>query len=222
MYQLKRSPKRRTLAIKIKGAEVTVYAPNGVPDSVIDTFVASKAKWIEKHLVNQEARICDVLRSMTMPVFGEPCEIVMVPAAQSGCAFEDGKLTLYYSKRVKNLARFKVQTIQAFIDDTLSQYVSDAITRLHAPIGHTPSSVKIKSYKNRWGSCSSKGEITFNRELLLAPKWAVDYVVAHELAHLVHLNHSADFWQCVASMYPQRHKAEAYFANQALRLSFQE
>lgn len=60
----------------------------------------------------------------------------------------------------------------------------------------------IKDQKSRWGSCSSRGSLNFNWRILMAPEPVCDYVVIHELCHLRHMNHSADFWQLVAAFCP--------------------
>ena len=58
-------------------------------------------------------------------------------------------------------------------------------------------SVKIKNYKSRWGSCSSKGDISFNWKIIFAPENIIEYLVVHELSHLIHFNHSKLFWNKV-------------------------
>ncbi len=62
--------------------------------------------------------------------------------------------------------------------------------------------IRIKDQKSRWGSCSSKRNMNFNWRLLMAPEPVCDYVIIHELCHLVHMNHSADFWNLVESICP--------------------
>ncbi len=58
-------------------------------------------------------------------------------------------------------------------------------------------SVKIKNYKSRWGSCSSKGDISFNWKIIFAPENIIEYLVVHELSHLIYFNHSKLFWNKV-------------------------
>ena len=67
--------------------------------------------------------------------------------------------------------------------------------------------VVIGNWKTKWGYCKSGAELGFNWRLLMAPSWVADYVVVHELAHLKHMNHSAQFWQLVEQYFPQRRHA---------------
>ena len=63
-------------------------------------------------------------------------------------------------------------------------------------------SVGIKNYKSRWGSCTAEGDITFNWKVIMAPNRIVDYVVVHELCHLIHHDHSPKFWREVERFMP--------------------
>lgn len=63
--------------------------------------------------------------------------------------------------------------------------------------------VTLKDTKSRWGSCSNKNNINYNWRIALAPYFVIEYLVCHEVSHLAHQNHSADFWQCVAKLCPQ-------------------
>ena len=68
--------------------------------------------------------------------------------------------------------------------------------------GGSYSSITVRDQKTRWGSCSSRGTLSFNYRLIFAPPAALDYVVVHELCHLTHMNHSKEFWNLVGSVMP--------------------
>ena len=90
--------------------------------------------------------------------------------------------------------------------------------RIHAArIGRTVNRITVRDTKSRWGSCSASGSLSFSWRLILAPEPVLDYVVAHEVAHLVEMNHSARFWKLVRTMvadpasqraWLKRHRAE--------------
>ena len=72
----------------------------------------------------------------------------------------------------------------------------------HQFTGGSYTSVTIRDQKTRWGSCSSRGTLSFNYRLIFAPPAVLDYVVVHELCHLTHMNHSKEFWNMVGSVMP--------------------
>lgn len=73
----------------------------------------------------------------------------------------------------------------------------------HTITGGNYTSITIRDQRSRWGSCSSRGTLSFNYRLVFAPAKVLDYVVVHELCHLTHMNHSKDFWNMVASVMPE-------------------
>lgn len=98
------------------------------------------------------------------------------------------------------------------------QLIKEAKTYLHPKVQFyakqmqlNPKQIKVKNYKSCWGNCyHQRGLVQFNWKLLQAPEWVVDYVIVHELAHLVHPNHSRDFWSLVQHHYPQTQQAKTY------------
>jgi predicted metal-dependent hydrolase len=85
-------------------------------------------------------------------------------------------------------------------------------------IGKEPKIVKVKEQKRRWGSCTSKGNLYFNWRCIMAPPPIIDYIVIHEMSHLVHPNHSKRFWQKVESILPDYKKRRKWLRDNGLRL----
>lgn len=82
--------------------------------------------------------------------------------------------------------------------------------RRWAPIvGAHPTKVQIRNQRSRWGSCSTSGTLSLNLQLMRQPEWVRDYVVVHELAHLVYQNHGHAFWALVAACYPRYREARS-------------
>ena len=82
------------------------------------------------------------------------------------------------------------------------QKLKEKAERYSKIIGVSPSSVSIKTFKGRWGSCDNRGLVQFNWKAIIASNRIVDYLVVHELCHLKQHNHSPKFWKCVESVFP--------------------
>jgi predicted metal-dependent hydrolase len=107
------------------------------------------------------------------------------------------------------------------VRDYLAAFARDELARrarpLAARIGHQITRVSVRDTRSRWGSCSAKGNLSFSWRLIFAPEEVVDYVVAHEVAHLAEMNHGPRFWRLVETLAPgnarqrrwlDRHRAE--------------
>lgn len=90
-------------------------------------------------------------------------------------------------KRYRNAARLQFESRVAYY---------------HPLTGGHFTSITVRDQKTRWGSCSSRGTLSFNYRLIFAPSTVLDYVVVHELCHLTHMNHSKDFWNMVGTILP--------------------
>ena len=77
-------------------------------------------------------------------------------------------------------------------------------------VGRRFSRIVVRDTRSRWGSCSGRGTLSFSWRLILAPPFVLDYLVAHEVAHLCHMNHSAEFWALTAQLAPQIEEAETW------------
>lgn len=97
-------------------------------------------------------------------------------------------------------------TGQALARHKIPERVADWAARLQL----SPGAIRIKDQRTRWGSCSKAGNLNFNWRLIMAPDWVLDYVIVHELCHLVELNHSSRFWGLVEAAFPRYREAKAW------------
>lgn len=103
---------------------------------------------------------------------------------------------------VKALKTFYMKSCRKYIDKRLRKYQPEFKVKYR--------SFKIDGSIKKWGSCSSDRHLTFNWRLILLPPQIIDYVVVHELCHMVHMNHDRSYWRLVGKVYPDYKKAEAY------------
>jgi predicted metal-dependent hydrolase len=118
----------------------------------------------------------------------------------------DGELSLLVPGEAAHIPRRITEWLKAEAQRDLTER-----SQIHAQtLGVTVKSVAMRSQSTRWGSCSSGGSLNYNWRLILAPPHVLDYVAAHEVAHLVHMNHSPSFWRTVERALPDMERGKAW------------
>ena len=97
----------------------------------------------------------------------------------------------------------RLETLEKRYRNAARTRFEERVAYFHSRTGGHYTSITVRNQKSRWGSCSSRGTLSFNYRLIFAPPVVLDYVVVHELCHLTHMNHSKDFWSMVASIMPE-------------------
>ncbi|WP_019896067.1 M48 family metallopeptidase [Hydrogenovibrio halophilus] len=100
----------------------------------------------------------------------------------------------------------------------LTQWLSETLPDRAAQIGVQPTDWQVKHYRARWGSCDHKGRVRFHWAIALMPESVADYVLVHELCHLIHFDHSRHFWQQVAQHSPNFQEAERFLKREGAGL----
>ncbi len=204
-YTLKRS-KRRTIGLKIDGKGLCVSVPLQTSLSSIEGVLQEKADWITKKLAlwaSQKPHELSWTNDATYPLLGEPWRLSVKVSGE----IQMVSLPIH-EKNVSSITmpQLSAQQIEKFV---MTWYQQQAITcfgqriALYAQKLCVPyPQFRLSRAKTRWGSCNSRGVIHLNWRLVQMPLHLVDYVVAHELSHLLEMNHSPAFWQQVKSIYP--------------------
>ncbi|RAP38909.1 hypothetical protein DID80_01590 [Candidatus Marinamargulisbacteria bacterium SCGC AAA071-K20] len=203
-YVLKRSKRRRTLGIKVTSkAEVVIQVPHTLPQEKIDRFVSEHQDWIDK---KQSAMFKNIEEKETLLktqfIYLGQLYDLRESDSISEILFDDSSVFIPTGTDEKQLQFWYKQRAEDILFDRVSIYESF--------IKAKPDNVKVKKLKSRWGSCSSNGDISLNIQLVKAPMTVIDYVVVHELCHLVHLDHSKSFWNLVESILPDYKKAHTW------------
>jgi predicted metal-dependent hydrolase len=189
---IRRSPRARRLALRVDstigGAELIL--PKSASESDGLKFVTQRGAWLLDKLDQLPPRT-PFHDGAVLPVGGVDCVIKHAPGAVRSVKLEgDALLVGGASEHVARRVR-----------DWLRREARGAITPLAWEkaqiISLKPGRISIRDQRSRWGSCSHKGGLSFNWRLILAPPMVLDYVVAHEAAHLREMNHSPAFWTVV-------------------------
>lgn len=207
-YRIGRS-RRRTISITVGAEGLAVRAPNAARMRDIEAFLAEKARWIVTRLdkwrdAPRPARLSGVAGE-TLCVAGEHLRLEVRRAARNGALREPGALVLAVRNPLDGAAvrRALVRSLKRIALDAFERRAADYAARL----GLGPPRVALSSARSRWGSCAANGRIRLAWRLVHVPPHLADYVIAHEVAHLVELNHSRRFWSVVESMYPDARNA---------------
>ncbi|WP_160120198.1 M48 family metallopeptidase [Rhodovarius lipocyclicus] len=207
--QWKRSARARRVSIKIdpREAAVVVTLPPRVARRTGMSLLQQHAGWVLQRL----AALAPAQRlepGASLPIGDIPHEIVHAPDRRGGVAIEDGRLV------VTGGIEFLPRRIQDFLRSEAARRIR-LRTPVHAEaLGVRPRAVRVKDTSSRWGSCAPDGTLAFSWRLVMAPDWVLDYVVAHEVAHLRELNHSPRFWAHVERLTPHRRAAETWLKRQ--------
>ena len=200
-YTIIRS-KRKTIAIHIKkDASVEVRAPLSIKKEEIHRFIISKQEWIQKHVqsrresLNSQAGF-SLSYGDTVHMQGSQYPINAIDSNRIGF---DGKC--FYLPPNLPSEEIRHQIIQVYIEIAKIVFARKA-ERYSTIMKVKPSAIKVNSAKTRWGSCSGKDSINFSWRLIMADDAVIDYVVVHELAHIIEHNHSPRFWSVVAAVLP--------------------
>ncbi len=191
---LRRSARARRLSLRIdpKLGPLAVLPPRISP-AMAEIFVRKHQDWLSERLSAVPERAPFVSGAL-VPLLDVPHRIEAVPAARRGVWAEDG--VLFVSGRPEHLAR----RVSAFLKDEAKRRIYPHAFELAGRIGRVPARITVREVRSRWGSCSSRGDLSFSWRLVMAPAGVLSYVVAHEVAHLAEMNHSPAFWRVVADL----------------------
>ena len=199
-----RSDRKRSVAIDLEDGLVKVRVPKGLSESRIRDLISKRSAWIriklKKQAGNPKPRAKEYVSGESYPYLGKNYRLKVFTSSEPSIKLKNGYLEVHVGQSDND----PQQSIRLLLVDWYTQHaelrLKEKTKRLSKILGVSPRSVGVKDYKSRWGSCSVEGDITYNWRVILAPHRIVDYVVVHELCHLLEHNHSARFWQHV-----QRH-----------------
>lgn len=189
---LRRSGRARRLSLRVSGLDgrVTLTLPPRVTETEALRFARSREGWIRKALEGQE-RPAPVVAGTQLIVAGKEMAVTEGPRPRLG----EGAIQVAPGRSAG-------PQVAALLKALARERVVAAADLHAARLGRPYGRVTVRDTRSRWGSCSPAGDLMLSWRLILAPPDVLDYVVAHEVAHLEHMDHSAAFWSVVARLRP--------------------
>lgn len=210
---VKLNPQARRLIVKVHPAtgEVMVIAPSKRALDRAVEFARGQSDWIARQLAKVPARVV-LAPGAHVPLRGADHLIVR---AESGPVTADGDTRTI---RVSGRAEHAPRRLADFLKRQAKRELEDKSFAFAARLGLKPKRITVRDTASRWGSCSSTRSLSFSWRLILAPTFVLDYVVAHEVAHLKEMNHGARFWRLVAELVGDALPAQAWLSQHGTAL----
>lgn len=217
--------RRKTMAITIDpSGEVRVAVPKGTATKIIQDWVGSKAPWITGKLnqielakasrINREFAAGEIFWYLgrEYPLYIEINPKRVRPTVD----LYGDRLNIEIPDAVPSVVK---KALQSWYRSMAEWYFGQRVEQFGERIRVSPNRITIREQKTRWGSCSSKGNLNFNWRAMMAPAVIVDYLVVHELCHLIHPNHSRHFWDTVGAVMPDYQAHRSWLRENGYRLT---
>jgi len=198
-----RQARRMNLRLDPKGDGIVLTLPTGTAEREGLSFVEAQAGWITARLAAQPPPRY-IVDGAVIPLRGVDHRIAHRPGARGAVWIEDGHICV--AGAAEHLSRRVTDWLKAEARRALSQRARDKAAALGRPVA----GVTVRDTTSRWASCSADGRLNFSWRLILAPDHVLDYVVAHEIAHLEELNHGPRFHALVEKLTDHRAPAQAW------------
>ncbi|HSM40750.1 MAG TPA: SprT family zinc-dependent metalloprotease [Afifellaceae bacterium] len=203
---VRRSKRARRMTLKIDsrlgGPVLTLPRRFSVTEA--RRFLARHAGWLESRMDQLPAPVPFVDGGI-FPLRGEPVRILHRPGRGTVSVMADGPEPVV---SVHGGAEHLARRLTDWLKDEARCDLTRSVERHAATLGVSPSAIRVRDTGTRWGSCSSRRTLSFSWRLVLAPPSVLDYLAAHEVAHLKHMNHGPKFWKLVALLDPDYREAE--------------
>lgn len=217
--------KRRSLKIYIDlYGNVEVQAPKGISDEIVIQLLEEKWDWIQQRTKEMKDRILGPQVKVyehgeRFLYIGNEYPILIsqdMDIEKDFVVFEGEKLHI----SVKQLEDERIkQALKRFYYQQCKMLVERGIQTYQGNFKIKPRSIRITNSNNNWGTCDSKRQLTFNWKLAMAPQKVIDYVVVHEMCHMVHLNHDRSFWRLVGKILPNYEQQENWLASSSWKMT---
>ena len=208
-FELRRST-RRSIGFMIDDAGLRVTAPRRITLAEIDNAIRAKQRWIltkleergQRRARRQERPPLEWIDGAQLPYLGHNITLRLETAPRSHCAYDPEAKVLHVGV-VAGLEEWQLkERVRIWYREQAARIFAERLAHYAPMLGVQYSALTLSSAGTRWGSCTVSGSIRLNWRLIHFPTSLIDYVVAHELAHLREMNHSPRFWATVESVYP--------------------
>lgn len=205
-YTIQRTERRKTATLQIVDGKLTVVVPSRFSDKQVSDLVDSRLERIQRTIANQEKILrrteTEFVSGHGFKYLGRTYRLKVYRNGTGQTALRNGRLEVWTSRNAKENSEDIKQSLIDWYQRRADEKFQERLKVYQKKVGISVSSLRLKDMKTKWGSCTSKGKITLNWRLIFAPTRIIDYVVVHELCHLICHDHSRRFWSKVMRILP--------------------
>lgn len=202
-FEVRRSPRRKSVQITVdRGGELVLSAPEGCAIATMASFVREKRLWIYEKLAEKEALLADApmkrfVSGEGFPYLGRSHRLLLVRDQDVPVKLEHGRFKMRRDAAPKGQVH-----MACWYAERAQQWIARRVDRYRRRIGVEPAGVVVQDLGYRWGSCGKGAKLYFHWRSILLPPRVVEYVVVHELVHLIEPHHTPAFWARVERAMP--------------------
>ena len=189
-----RSTKRlKTISLQIKNGVPIIYSPSYIKDSYLKSIIKKKQLWIKKKINVEKNREKILVKNKSFfPFLGRKFTLLTLISEENKVFLKNNNLVIHCTE-----LKLAKKNLVEWLKSEAKKYLVYRVQFVSAKIRINFKSLNLKGYRAMWGSCNSRSEIYLNWKLVMLPKKIIDYVIVHELCHIVEPNHSKSFWSLV-------------------------
>jgi hypothetical protein len=229
-FNIKRGRRKKTVALQIQpDSTVVVLSPYFLDKDKINEIVQKRAKWIVQKQekikkLNAELTKKEFASGESFPYLGREYRLKILKSKDNKdcpCKLMSGRFYVEIDNKFAGKAASKIakEKIVEWYIGRANEKISERVQSYDRLIGIIPQQIIIRTQEKRWGSCSHSGVLRFNWKIIMAPISVLDYVIVHELCHLVIKNHSDQFWNKLCSIIPDYKKKRQWLKENSLLLT---
>ncbi|MDC3017996.1 M48 family metallopeptidase [Paracoccaceae bacterium] len=196
--QIERTNRKRTIALHVKNNKLIIKTPRSVSKKTLVDFIKRKQRWINQRAIlnfeEQNLKNREFIDNDKFYFRGDEYRLSLILGRKEAVKIEGGLLVVSYVDD-KSIGK---ENIKRLLEDW---YLKESIKILEARTEELaqqmrvqPYGITVKNYKSKWGSCTANNKISYNGRIIMAPDHIIDYLIVHELSHIIEPNHSKNFW----------------------------
>lgn len=216
-----RTHRKKSATIKVEEGVVSVVVPKTLPMDRIHQLVDAKHDWIiEKLAIYAEAQPSsekEYVSGESFPYLGRNYRLKVLTGDLAPTKLINGRITVTVPDPDVQ-SHYIRRALLNWYKRNAEKKIREKVIRYAKQVGVETGVIRIKEFKSRWGSCTPYGDLEFNWLIVLAPNRIVDYVVVHELCHLIHHDHSIQFWKEVERVMPDYRECKVWLKDNAHKL----